>query len=175
MVAEYDARTGQLRVWTSTQAPLPIKNGLARIFGLPEFKVEVVAPDVGGGFGTKIMLFYPEEILVPYAAMRLGRPVKWTEDRREHFVSASQERGQLHDVEVACRRGRPDPRPAGPVPSTTPAPTRRTASSIPLITSTQLPGPVPDPALPGRVRRALHEQGDDDARTAAPAAPTAPS
>src|SRR5262245_56099944 len=56
VVAEHDVRTGQLRVWSSTQAPLPIKNGLARIFGLPEFKVEVVAPDTGGGFGTKIML-----------------------------------------------------------------------------------------------------------------------
>ena len=139
VVAEHDARTGQLRVWTSTQAPLPIKNGLARIFGLPEFKVEVVVPDTGGGFGTKIMLFYPEEILVPYAAMRLGRPVKWTEDRLEHFVSASHERGQLHDVEVACDasgrilglrdRFRHD---AG---AYTPY-----GIVIPLITSTQLPG-----------------------------------
>jgi carbon-monoxide dehydrogenase large subunit len=139
VVADYDARTGQLKVWSSTQAPLPIKNGLARIFGLPEFKVEVVAPDTGGGFGTKIMLFYPEEILVPYSAMRLGRPVKWTEDRLEHLVSASHERGQLHDVEVACDAGgrilglrdrfRHD---AG---AYTPY-----GIVIPLITSTQLPG-----------------------------------
>src|SRR5437899_374540 len=71
-VAEWDARAGALRVWDATQAPLPIKNGLARMFGLPEFKVDVIAPDVGGGFGTKIMLFYPEEILVPLAAIRLG-------------------------------------------------------------------------------------------------------
>jgi carbon-monoxide dehydrogenase large subunit len=139
VVAEHDARSGQLRVWSSTQAPLPIKNGLARIFGLPEFKVEVIAPDTGGGFGTKIMLFYPEEILVPYAAMRLGRPVKWTEDRLEHFVSASHERGQLHEVEVACDatgrilglrdRFRHD---AG---AYTPY-----GIVVPLITSTQLPG-----------------------------------
>jgi carbon-monoxide dehydrogenase large subunit len=101
VVAEYDARTGKLRAWISTQAPLPLKNGLARLFGLPEFNVEVVAPDVGGGFGAKIMLFYPEEILVPHAAIQLGRPVKWIEDRREHFISASQERGQLHRIEVA--------------------------------------------------------------------------
>jgi CO/xanthine dehydrogenase Mo-binding subunit len=72
IVAEWDARRQTLKVWDSTQAPLPIKNGLARLFGLPEFNVEVVAPDVGGGFGTKIMLFYPEETLVPYAAMKLG-------------------------------------------------------------------------------------------------------
>src|SRR5881409_4118278 len=60
VVAEWDPRGGTLRVWSSTQAPLPVKNGLARIFGLPEFNVEVIAPDVGGGFGTKIMLFFPE-------------------------------------------------------------------------------------------------------------------
>ncbi|MBM3218658.1 MAG: xanthine dehydrogenase family protein [Candidatus Rokubacteria bacterium] len=101
VAAELDARGGGLRVWSSTQAPLPIKNGLARLFGLPEFKVEVIAPDVGGGFGTKVMLFYPEEILVPWAALRLGRPVKWIEDRREHLMAANQERGQAHDVEVA--------------------------------------------------------------------------
>jgi carbon-monoxide dehydrogenase large subunit len=101
VAAEHDPRSGVLRVWTSTQAPLPIKNGLARIFGLPEFQVEVIAPDVGGGFGTKVMLFYPEEILVPWASRRLGRPVKWTEDRREHLIAANQERGQIHDVEVA--------------------------------------------------------------------------
>jgi aerobic carbon-monoxide dehydrogenase large subunit len=105
VVAEYDVRTGKLRAFISTQAPLPIKNGLARLFGLPEFNVEVIAPDIGGGFGTKIMLFYPEEILVPHAAIRLGRPVKWTEDRREHFTSASQERGQLHRIEVAIDEG----------------------------------------------------------------------
>jgi carbon-monoxide dehydrogenase large subunit len=101
VVADWDPRRRALRVWDSTQAPLPIKNGLARIFGLPEFDVEVQAPDVGGGFGTKIMLFYPEEILVPAATIRLGRPVKWIEDRREHLLAANQERGQVHEVEVA--------------------------------------------------------------------------
>src|SRR5499426_1408501 len=100
VVAEWDPRRRVLKVWDSTQAPLPIKNGLAGLFGLPEFDVDVVAPDVGGGFGTKIMLFFPEEILVPYAAITLGRPVKWTEDRREHLLAANQERGQIHDVEV---------------------------------------------------------------------------
>jgi len=140
VVAEYDHRTGVLRAWISTQAPLPIKNGLARLFGLPEFNVEVIAPDIGGGFGTKIMLFYPEEILVPYAALRLGRPVKWIEDRREHLTSASQERGQLHEVEVATDE---DGRILGlrdrflhDAGAYTPY-----GIVVPLITSTQLPGP----------------------------------
>jgi CO/xanthine dehydrogenase Mo-binding subunit len=70
------------------------------LFGLPESSVDVIAPDVGGGFGPKIMLFYPDELLVPFAAMQLGRPVKWTEDRQEHFVAVNHERGQVHEVEV---------------------------------------------------------------------------
>ncbi|HYU18527.1 MAG TPA: aerobic carbon-monoxide dehydrogenase large subunit [Chloroflexota bacterium] len=101
VVAHFDAQDGTLTAWISTQAPLPLANGLAGLFGLPEHKVRVIAPDVGGGFGTKIMMFYPEEILVPYAAIRLGRPVKWTEDRREHLIAANHERGQVHDVEIA--------------------------------------------------------------------------
>jgi len=140
VVAHFDPRAGTLRAWISTQAPLPIKNGLARIFGLPEFQVEVIAPDIGGAFGSKIMLFYPEEILVPCAAMRLGRPVKWIEDRVEHLQSTSQERGQLHDVEVAIDE---DGRILGlrnrflhDAGAYTPY-----GLVVPLITSTQLPGP----------------------------------
>jgi aerobic carbon-monoxide dehydrogenase large subunit len=140
VVAEWESRTRILRVWSSTQAPLPIKNGLARIFGLPEFQVEVVAPDVGGGFGTKIMLFYPEEILVPAAALRLGRPVKWTEDRREHLMAANQERGQIHDVEVAIDAG-------GRILGLRDRFVHDTGAYtpygivVPCITATQLPGP----------------------------------
>jgi len=140
VVAEYDARTGMLRAWISTQAPLPIKNGLARMFGLPEFKVEVIAPDVGGGFGTKIMLFYPEEILVPAAAIRLGRAVRWIEDRSEHLTSSSQERGQIHDVEVATDE-------AGRILALRDRFLHDTGAYtpygiiVPLITATQLPGP----------------------------------
>ena len=90
----------KLTVYDSTQSPTSIRGGLAVLFGLPESSVEVIAPDVGGGFGPKIMLFYPDELLVPYAAMQLGRPVKWTEDRQEHFTAVNQERGQVHEVEV---------------------------------------------------------------------------
>jgi len=66
--------------------------------------VRVVAPFVGGGFGPKIMMFYPEEVLVPWAAIRLGRPVKWTEDRQENFFATTQERGQIHDAELAVTK-----------------------------------------------------------------------
>jgi len=98
--ARWDAHEGRLTMYDSTQSPTSIRGGLAVLFGLPESSVEVIAPDVGGGFGPKIMLFYPDEILVPFAAMRLRRPVKWTEDRREHFTAVNHERGQVHEVEV---------------------------------------------------------------------------
>src|SRR5579885_193581 len=101
IVARWDRYEEMLTCWISTQGPIATRNGLAAIFHLPEHKVRVIAPDVGGGFGSKIMLFYPEEILVPFAAIHLGRPVKWIEDRREHFISTNQERGQIHEVEYA--------------------------------------------------------------------------
>jgi carbon-monoxide dehydrogenase large subunit len=96
--ARWDGAERRLLVYDSTQSPTSIRGGLAVLFGLPETSVEVIAPDVGGGFGPKIMLFHPDELLVPHAAMRLGRPVKWTEDRAEHFVAVNHERAQAHQV-----------------------------------------------------------------------------
>jgi carbon-monoxide dehydrogenase large subunit len=104
VVAQWDVRAEELTIWDTTQAPIPIRNGLAVRLGLLESQVRVIAPFVGGGFGPKIMMFYPEELLVPWAAMRLGRPVKWTEDRRENFYATTQERGQVHDAEMALTR-----------------------------------------------------------------------
>ncbi|MDQ6691305.1 MAG: molybdopterin-dependent oxidoreductase, partial [Candidatus Dormibacteraeota bacterium] len=96
--ARWNPEEERLTVFDSTQSPTSIRGGLAVLFGLPETSVEVIAPDVGGGFGPKIMLFNPDELLVPWAAMKLGRPVKWTEDRREHFTAVTHERAQVHDV-----------------------------------------------------------------------------
>jgi carbon-monoxide dehydrogenase large subunit len=101
VVAAWDARAEQLTVWDTTQAPIPIRNGLASMLGLAATQVRVVAPFIGGGFGPKIMMFYPEEVLVPWLAIRLGRPVKWIEDREESFYATTQERGQIHDAEIA--------------------------------------------------------------------------
>jgi CO/xanthine dehydrogenase Mo-binding subunit len=102
VVARWDEREQRLLVHDSTQAPTGIRAGLAGLFELDLEHVQVVAPDVGGGFGVKVMQFYPEEVLIPWAARRLGRPVKWTEDRREHFIGSNHERGQIHDVRVGC-------------------------------------------------------------------------
>src|SRR5436309_3236242 len=104
VVAQWDPHAEELTVWDTTQAPLPIRNGLAQLLGLLESQVRVVAPFVGGGFGPKIMMYYPEEVLIPWAAMRLGRPVKWTEDRQENFFATTQERGQIHDAELAVTK-----------------------------------------------------------------------
>ena len=104
VVAEWDARADRLTVWDTTQAPIPIRNGLAAMLGLSEHQVRLVAPFIGGGFGPKIMMFYPEEVLIPWLAIRLERPVKWAEDRTENFFATTQERGQLHDAEMALTR-----------------------------------------------------------------------
>jgi aerobic carbon-monoxide dehydrogenase large subunit len=101
IVAEWDRRAGRLTVWDTTQAPVVIRNGLAGMLGLSERNVRVIAPFIGGGFGPKIMMFYQEEVLVPWVAMKLNRPVKWIEDRAENFVATTHERGQIHDAEAA--------------------------------------------------------------------------
>jgi carbon-monoxide dehydrogenase large subunit len=101
IVTNWDPKADQLTVWDTTQAPVFLRSGLAGMLGLSERQVRVIAPFVGGGFGPKIMLFYPEEVVLPWAAMRLERPIKWIEDRKEHFFATTHERGQIHDAEMA--------------------------------------------------------------------------
>jgi aerobic carbon-monoxide dehydrogenase large subunit len=101
VVAQWDGRANQMTIWDTTQAPVFIRNGLAGMLGLNERQVRVIAPFVGGGFGPKIMMFYPEEVLLPWVSMKLNRPVKWIEDRLEHFFATTHERGQIHDAELA--------------------------------------------------------------------------
>ncbi|MFG2073363.1 aerobic carbon-monoxide dehydrogenase large subunit [Nonomuraea maritima] len=96
--ARWDGR--DLRVYSSTQTSTSVRMAVSAVLGVPLPQVEVIAPDVGGGFGVKIVHPWPEEILVPWAAMTLGREVKWTEDRREHFVASAHERGQVQHVRV---------------------------------------------------------------------------
>jgi carbon-monoxide dehydrogenase large subunit len=103
VVADYKTFAGKLTVWSSTQIPHFVKVWLAVILGIPESDVRVVAPEVGGGFGSKIRV-YPEEVLTAIASRRLGRPVKWIEDRREDIKSTHHGRAQIWDVEIAARR-----------------------------------------------------------------------
>jgi carbon-monoxide dehydrogenase large subunit len=104
IVAHWDPKSRHLTVWDTTQAPIPIRNGLASMFGLSEHQVRVIAPFVGGAFGPKIMMYYPEEVLLTWATLKFGQPIKWIEDRRENFFATTQERGQVHDAEIALTR-----------------------------------------------------------------------
>ncbi|MBZ0112578.1 MAG: xanthine dehydrogenase family protein molybdopterin-binding subunit, partial [Thermoanaerobaculia bacterium] len=101
VVAQWDPLSDRMTIWDTTQAPIPVRNGLAAMLGLSEHQVHLIAPFIGGGFGPKIMMFYPEEVLVPWLAMRMGRPIKWIEDRSENFYATTQERGQIHHAELA--------------------------------------------------------------------------
>jgi CO/xanthine dehydrogenase Mo-binding subunit len=140
VLARWDAADDSLRVYSSTQTTTSVRAALAAMLDLADAQVEVIAPDVGGGFGVKIMHPWPEELLVAWAAMTLRQPVKWAEDRREHFISSAHERGQIHDVtvgfddagrilalDVAFLHDNGAYTPYGII--------------VPIITSTQLPGP----------------------------------
>jgi carbon-monoxide dehydrogenase large subunit len=100
VLARWDTDAQRLRMWTSTQTSTGVRAAVAVKLGLDLGSVEVITPDVGGGFGVKIMHPWPEEVLVPMAARALGRPVKFTEDRREHFISSAHERAQQQHIEV---------------------------------------------------------------------------
>ena len=104
VVAHWDEKSKQLTMWDTTQAPIPIRNGTAARLGLSENQVRVIAPFIGGAFGPKMMMFYPEEMLIPWVSMKLCRPIKWIEDRRENFYATTSEREQLHDVEMALTK-----------------------------------------------------------------------
>jgi carbon-monoxide dehydrogenase large subunit len=99
VVANRDPVTDELTIWASTQWPHIMRGIAAGMLGLPERSVRVILPDIGGGFGTKAE-FYPEDFLVPFAASRLGRPVKWIEDRNEHFLTLVHSREQVHEIDL---------------------------------------------------------------------------
>ena len=99
-VARYDALDDAITLWSSTQMSHEVRSAMVRLFDMDEGRLRVVAPDVGGGFGSKYIA-YSEEIAVALAAKLLDAPVKWIEDRREHFVAAIQEREQDWTMEIA--------------------------------------------------------------------------
>jgi carbon-monoxide dehydrogenase large subunit len=103
VVAQWDRRDGTLTTWNSTQVSHFVQQGLATALELPPHRIRVIAPDLGGGFGTKAS-GYPEDVLVPLAARALNRPVKWIEDRREHMMAAAHARHQTHTIRIGARR-----------------------------------------------------------------------
>ncbi len=103
VVAEFRKSDKTLTVWSSSQIPHLLRNFLAGILGLPQHQVRVIVPEVGGGFGSKLNC-YPEEMVAAFAAMKLGRPVKWSEDRSENLAVTVQGRDQIDYIEVAARK-----------------------------------------------------------------------
>jgi len=103
VLASYDPDRKELTVWTSTQVPHLLRTGLAMVLGLSERRIRVIAPDVGGGFGVKCNL-YPEDAIVAALAMRLGRPVRWLEDRRENLIASLHAREHEYEVEAHVAR-----------------------------------------------------------------------
>ena len=102
VIAQEDPISGELVIWVSGQWPHTTRTLAARMLGRSEGRIRVIVPDVGGGFGVKEE-FYPEDLLVPFAALRVGRAVKWVEERREHFLSVVHAREQVHELELALR------------------------------------------------------------------------
>lgn len=100
-IAEYDATTDFLSYWCSTQTPHAALRTLVDMLGRDESNIRVMTPDIGGGFGPKLV-FYPEDVTLCAASMVVGRPIKWIEDRREHFVATTQERDQYWEIEIAA-------------------------------------------------------------------------
>ncbi|MCC6887546.1 MAG: xanthine dehydrogenase family protein [Hyphomicrobiales bacterium] len=100
VLARYDAIEDLLTVWDGTQMPHKAKRVIVDALGLAESRVRVIAPNVGGGFGPKNP-FYPEELVIPAAAYRLGAPIKWIEDRRESFSATNHEREQEWQLDAA--------------------------------------------------------------------------
>jgi len=103
VVARYLSTEKELTVWSSTQIPHLLKTHLAKMLQLPEEQMRVIAPDVGGGFGSKLNV-YAEEGLLAWMAMKLGRPVKWVEERRENIQATIHGRGQVGEVEAAVKK-----------------------------------------------------------------------
>ncbi len=99
VVADCDARTDTLTVWSSTQVVHWVRREIANALDMPEDRVRCIAPDVGGGFGGKGHV-YPEEIVIAYLARHLARPVRWIEDRHEHILNAAHSRDNIYDVEI---------------------------------------------------------------------------
>jgi len=103
VLAEWEGGNDTLTIWISSQNPHFVRLFMAGAVGLPEAKIRVISPDVGGGFGSKISM-YPEDYLVTAAAKLLRRPVKWTETRTENLQNTYAGRGQVYDVELAGKR-----------------------------------------------------------------------
>ena len=102
VLARYLPGEEELTVWSSTQIPHLLRTQLAIMIGIPENKLRVITPEVGGGFGSKLNV-YGEEALIGWISVQLGKPVKWIETRRENMLATIHGRGQVGDIEIAFK------------------------------------------------------------------------
>ena len=102
-IASYMSSMGELTIWNTTQNPHIARFITCLVTGIPEHKIRVIAPEVGGGFGSKIAV-YPSEMIASFCAMQLGRPVKWTETRSENFMATTHGRDHVEYVEMSATR-----------------------------------------------------------------------
>ncbi len=104
LIAHWNADLKILNVWATTQGPIPMRNSIAKYLQLEEHQVRVINPDIGGGFGPKIMSSQIDDVIIPWIAIKLKRPIKWLEDRRENFLGTTSERDQIHYSEIALKK-----------------------------------------------------------------------
>ena len=150
VLATTEPVTGDLTIWASGQWPHTARSLTAALLGLDEQRVRVIQPDVGGGFGVKSEL-YPEDLLIPLAATRIGRPVKWIENRREHFLGIVHAREMEFDVELAVRADGTILGLRGVIVSDQGAYFRTLGTINPSLAITGLPGPYNIPAYRAEV------------------------
>ena len=151
LVASWDAGRNELTVWGMTKVAHFNRAVLSSLLEMPEHRIHFVEPDVGGGFGIRGE-FYPEDYLIPYAAMKLGRPVKWIEDRREHLMAANHSREVRCELEIAARKDGTLLGMRAHIHGDMGAHIRTHGGLVPASTAGVLPGPYRIPAYEAHIR-----------------------
>jgi CO/xanthine dehydrogenase Mo-binding subunit len=154
LLADVDRRSGALSIFGMTKVPVFNRGVLASLLGVGETLIHVPAVDAGGGFGVRGE-FYPEDFLVPWLAQRLGRPVKWAEDRAEHLVAVNHSRQQSHRIAAAFGADGMITALRDDVLHDNGAYCRTHGITVPELTVAMLPGPYRVPAYRGRIRVVL--------------------
>ncbi len=151
LVASWDAGRNELTVWGMTKVAHFNRAVLSSLLEMPEHRIHFIEPDVGGGFGIRGE-FYPEDYLIPYAAMKLGRPVKWIEDRREHLMAANHSREVRCELEIAARKDGTLLGMRAHIHGDMGAHIRTHGGLVPASTAGVLPGPYRIPAYEAHIR-----------------------
>ncbi|HET7466643.1 MAG TPA: xanthine dehydrogenase family protein molybdopterin-binding subunit [Candidatus Dormibacteraeota bacterium] len=154
LVAEFDASSKSLTVWGAAKIPHVNRRILAQLLGWDESRIRLVELHVGGGFGARGE-FYPEDFLIPFAAMRVGRPVAWVEDREESLRAMNHSREQVHRVELALQRDGTFLGLKDTFVNDTGAYVRTHGMTVPGLSISMLPGPYAWPAYRGEYRSIL--------------------